>query len=160
MDECTTNTEVLAKIAVFALTLPTVEDYVIMEMRPTIVAVSAAFAVRIFDKFHPVPVNTEDISLQLLNTIHTEVLATVPARHPGAVALLTMVDVLVAVFALAAVAIAAISVVRLVLVDHTMAALAGDLELGKILLELLVKRFQFLFNFEALSGFMIELLVI
>ena len=80
VDECTSNTEVLAKIAVFALALPTVEDYVIMEMRPTIVAVSAAFAVRIFDKFHPVPVNTEDISVQLLNTIHTEVL---PPYLPG-----------------------------------------------------------------------------
>ena len=156
MDECTIDADVLTEIAVFALALPTVEDYVIKELRPAIVAVSAAVAVRIFDKFHTVPVNTEDISIQLLNTIHAEVLATGAAGRPGAVALFTMVDVLVAEFALAAVAIAALSVVRLVLIDHTMAALAVDLELGKILLELLVKRLQFLLNFEALSGFMIE----
>ena len=63
-----------------------------------------------------------------------------------------MVHVLIAVFALAAVAIATKSVVGLVFVDHSVAAFAGDLELGKILLELLVKRLQFLLNFAALKG--------
>ena len=47
-----------------------------------------------------------------------------------------MVDVLVAKSALAAVAIATISVVvGVVLVDHAVAVLAGHLELGKLLLE-------------------------
>ena len=133
--ECAIDANVLTVIGVFALALPTVEGCR-FELLFAIVAPSVDVTVRTFDKFHPVLVNTKDTSVHLLNTIHAVVLATVPARRPGAVALLTMVDVLVAVFALATVAITALSVVRLVLVDHAVATLASDLELGKILLEL------------------------
>ena len=61
------------------LALLTVEDHVIMELHPAIVAISAAISVRIFDKFHPVPVNTEDFFVHLLNTIHAVILAAFPA---------------------------------------------------------------------------------
>ena len=133
--ECAIDANILTEIGVFALALPTVEGCR-FELLFAIVAPSVDVTVRTFDKFHPVLVNTKDTSVHLLNAIHAVVLATVPVRRPGAVALLTMVDVLVAVFALATVAITAISVVRLVLVDHAVATLASDLELGKILLEL------------------------
>ena len=147
---CAIDADVLTVFAVFALALQTVEDYALIESLLAIVTKSSTVTVRIFDEFHPVSINTDDTSFHLLNTIHAVILAAFPVGRPGAIALLTVVHVFISVFALAAVATAARSVVGLVLVDHSVAAGAGDLELGKTLLGFLVKRLQFLLNFGVL----------